>query len=290
MRLARVRAGTEILALQVDESGTDGRVLDVGGDDPLRALLTAAADTPGHPGEALATAARRRLTNRSVALGDVAVLAPIARPGKIMAIGLNYLDHTKETGLTAPPAPLVFAKWATSVAGPYDDIRAPRSQTQQLDYEGELCAVIGKRCAADGSADASVVAAYTVGNDVSARDVQFADVQWTRGKSFDTFAPMGPWLVTSDELGDISDVRITTTVNGEKLQDDLAGSMVFDVDAILHHLSDGTTLEPGDVVMTGTPSGAGGFLEPPRFLDDGDVVEVVVARVGALRNVVRDVR
>ena len=124
------------------------------------------------------------------------------------------------------------------------------------------------------------MAAYTAGNDVSARDVQFADVQWTRGKSFDTFAPMGPWLVTSDELGDISDVRITTLVNGEKLQDDVAGSMVFDVDAILRHLSAGTTLEPGDVVMTGTPSGAGAFLDPPRFLDDGDVVEVVVDRRG----------
>ena len=111
-----------------------------------------------------------------------------------------------------------------------------KSQTEKLDYEGELCAVVGRRCAADGTADSSVVAAWTAGNDVSARDVQFADVQWTRGKSFDTFAPMGPWLVTSDELGDIADVRITTLVNGEKLQDDVAGSMVFDVDAILRHL------------------------------------------------------
>ena len=288
MRLARVRVGDEVLAIEVDESGSSGRVLDVVGDDPLAVLVTSAAERPSHPGVALAAEAELRRTERTVRLDEAEVLAPLARPGKIMAIGLNFLDHTAETGLKAPESPLVFAKWATSVTGPYADILAPRSQTQKLDYEGELCAVVGKRCAADGSADSSVVAAYTAGNDVSARDVQFADVQWTRGKSFDTFAPMGPWLVTSDEMGDIGEVRITTLVNGEKLQDDVAGSMVFDVDAILGHLSTGTTLEPGDVVMTGTPSGAGAFRDPPRFLADGDVVEVVVDRVGTLRNVVRD--
>lgn len=288
MRLARVRSGDEVLAVEVDEAGTTGRVLEVGGEDPLQTLIEAAAAAGGHPGEALAHEAGRHRTDRVLRLADVEVLAPLARPGKVMAIGLNYLDHTAETGLQAPKSPLVFAKWSTSVTGPYADIRAPRSQTRKLDYEGELCAVVGRRCAADGTADASAVAAWTAGNDVSARDVQFADVQWTRGKSFDTFAPMGPWLVTSDELADVRDVRITTLVNGEKLQDDVAGSMVFDVDAILRHLSAGTTLEPGDVVMTGTPSGAGAFLDPPRFLDGGDVVEVVVERIGTLRNTVVD--
>lgn len=285
MRLARVRLDDQVFAVEV--TGAEGaelvHVLDLAGDDPLLDLIRSADGSP------LAQAAERVRTERTHALSEVRLLAPIARPGKIVAIGLNYLDHTAETGLVAPRSPLVFAKHTTSVAGPYDDIRAPRSQTAQVDYEGELVAVVGATCAADGSATQKAVTAYTAGNDVSARDVQFGDGQWTRGKSFDTFAPIGPWLVTADEMGALDDVRIRTRVNGETVQDDVAGSMVFDLPRLLGHLSDGTTLEPGDLIMTGTPAGAGAFLEPPRFLADGDVVEVVVDRVGTLRNTVRDV-
>lgn len=285
MRLGRVRTiNGEVLAVEIEgELGAEtARVLRASGEDPLLELLRAAS------GSSLADEVMARRTDRTLGLTQATLLAPLARPGKIVAVGLNYLDHTAETGLAAPDRPLLFAKYPTSITGPDSEIRVPRSQTKQLDYEGELVAVVGVTCAPDGTATPRAIVAYTVGNDVSARDVQFGDVQWTRGKSFDTFAPTGPWLVTVDEVGDLADLRIRTLVNGEVVQDDVAGSMVFDLPAILAHVSNGVTLEPGDLIMTGTPAGAGAFREPQLFLADGDVVEVVIDRVGTLRNTVRD--
>lgn len=216
--------------------------------------------------------------------GSDRVLAPIAKPGKIIAVGLNYADHTTETGFTPPERPLTFAKYSSSLAGPADDIIVPGHLVQQPDYEAELALVIGRRCGGATIATVDDVLGYTVANDVSARDVQFSDGQWTRAKSFDTFTPLGPHIVTADEFGDPSGRRIWTSIGDELLQDDSTSSMVFDVAALLAWISAATTLEPGDVILTGTPAGAGGFRTPPRFLRDGDVVEVGVEGIGELVN------
>ena len=236
------------------------------GDEPLAAL---AVDTTGWA---------------SVDEGGLQLLAPVARPGKIIAVGLNYADHTTETGFTPPEKPLTFAKYPSSITGPDAEIVVPDHLTSQVDYEAELVVVIGRRCGGDQPATLDDVAGYTVANDVSARDVQFADTQWTRAKSFDGFTPLGPWLVTRDEFGDPAGKRIWTAVDGEVLQDDTTASMVFDVPELLRRIGDGTTLEPGDLILTGTPAGAGGFRTPPRFLGHGETVEVGVEGIGVLRN------
>ena len=202
----------------------------------------------------------------------------------MIAVGLNYADHTSETGFTQPERPLTFAKYTTSLTGPNDDIVVPGHLTQQVDYEAELTVLIGRRCGGTTPATLDDVAAYTVANDVSARDVQFGDVQWTRGKSFDSFTPLGPWLVTADEFGDPSGHRIYTEVNGETLQDDSTSELIFDIPALLAFISDGVTLEPGDLILTGTPAGAGAFRTPPRYLQDGDDVVCGVEGIGELRN------
>lgn len=210
--------------------------------------------------------------------------APVAGAGKIVAVGLNYADHTSETGFTQPERPLTFAKYPTSITGPTGEIVIPGHLTAQVDYEVELTILIGRRCGGALPATVDDIAAYTVGNDVSARDVQFGDTQWTRGKSFDTFTPLGPWLVTPDEFEDPGSHRIYTRVNGETLQDDTTGSLIFDIPALLAFVSDGVTLEPGDLIMTGTPSGAGAFRTPPRYLRDGDEVVCGIEGIGELRN------
>lgn len=212
------------------------------------------------------------------------LLSPVRTAGKIVAVGLNYADHTSETGFTQPERPLTFAKYSTSITGPTADIVVPGDVTQQADYEAELTVVIGRRCGGAAPATLEDVAGYTVGNDVSARDVQFGDVQWTRGKSFDTFTPLGPWLVTADEFGDPAGHRVYTIVNGETLQDDTTASLIFDLPTLLAFISDGVTLEPGDLIMTGTPAGAGAFRDPARYLTDGDEVVCGVEGIGELRN------
>lgn len=212
-------------------------------------------------------------------------LGPPVRPGKIVAIGLNYRDHADESHVQAPERPLVFSKFPSSVIGPGDAIVVDRALTERVDWEVELGVVIGRRMRNVAAEDAlGHVLGFTVGNDVSARDVQFGDVQWTRGKSFDTFCPLGPCIVTLDEVGDGRDLRLTTTLNGEVMQDDSTRSMIFDVPAILAFCSRSFTLEPGDVVLTGTPSGCGEFMEPQRFLTPGDVVEVSVEGIGSMSN------
>ncbi|WP_426517416.1 fumarylacetoacetate hydrolase family protein [Diaminobutyricibacter sp. McL0618] len=212
------------------------------------------------------------------------LLAPVSRPGKIIAVGLNYEDHISETGITKPERPLTFAKYASSLAGPTADIVIPDHLTAQVDYEAELTVLIGRDCGGERPATLDDIAAYTVANDVSARDVQFGDVQWTRGKSFDTFTPIGPWLVTPEEFGDPHNHRIYTTVDDETLQDDSTAAMIFDVAELLRFISDGVTLHAGDIILTGTPAGAGGFRTPPRYLQHGETVTVGVEGIGELRN------
>jgi len=239
--------------------------------------------------DALQLAARPgRITGEGFPLADVGLLAPVPRPGKIIAIGRNYADHVTEDGAVPPPTPLIFAKFPSSVVGPGADIRWDRAMTSQVDYEAELAVVIGRRARDVRDQDAlDVVLGYTCLNDVSARDLQFADVQWVRGKSLDTFCPMGPALVTGDELGDPDDLDIACLVNGEVLQHDRTSSMFYSVRQIISHCSRAFTLEPGDVIATGTPGGVGIFRDPPRLLGDGDVVTVAIEGLGELVNTCR---
>jgi 5-carboxymethyl-2-hydroxymuconate isomerase len=217
-------------------------------------------------------------------LTDSRLAAPL-RPGKVVAIGLNYLDHVRETGMEAPKRPLVFAKWPSSVIGPEEAIVIDPELAERVDWEVELAAVIGIR-ARDVPVERALdhVLGYTVGNDVSARDVQFADGQWVRGKSFDTFCPLGPLLVTADELPDPQALRLATRVNGEAVQDSSTAEMVFGVAELIAFCSRSFTLEPGDVLLTGTPWGCGEFMDPRRSLAAGDVVECEVEGIGVLRN------
>ncbi|WP_217707218.1 fumarylacetoacetate hydrolase family protein [Nonomuraea rhodomycinica] len=225
------------------------------------------------------------------AVGPLPGAVPVAplRPGKIVAIGLNYLDHIRETGMDKPARPLMFAKFPSSVIGPGEPIVIDSGLTGSVDWEVELAAVVGTPLRHAGPAEAlAAVAGYTVANDVSARDLQFSDGQWTRGKSLDTFCPLGPVVVTPDELGDPQGLRLRTVVNGETVQDSSTAEMLFGVAELLSFCSASFTLEPGDVVLTGTPWGCGAFMDPPRSLSPGDVVEVSVEGIGELRNPVVD--
>lgn len=213
------------------------------------------------------------------------LLAPIPRPPKIIGVGLNYRDHAQETGQPLPKAPILFAKASTAVIGPRQTIVIPKA-SQQVDYEVELGVVIGVGGRSISEEEAlSHVAGYTVFNDVSARDFQFRDGQWFRGKSFDTFAPMGPCLVLRDQLPNPQNLRLRLRVNGRTRQDGTTANMVFSVAQLIADISQGITLEPGDVIATGTPAGVGFVAKPkPVFLQPGDVVEAEIEGIGVLRN------
>ena len=211
--------------------------------------------------------------------------APLRAPSKIACVGLNYHDHCRETGMAAPERPLIFAKFASSLTGPDTSIEWPDGLTDQVDWEAELAVVIGRRIRNANEREAlDAVFGYTAANDVSARDLQFADQQWVRAKSLDTFCPMGPVIVTPDEFGDPQDKRLISRVNGETMQDSTSAEMIFGVGEILSFLSRACTLEPGDLILTGTPWGVGGFRDPPIFLKPGDTVEIEVEGVGVLAN------
>lgn len=216
---------------------------------------------------------------------DVTLLAPVPRPGKIVCAGINYLGHLDENPkATRPTEPFFFAKMPSAVVGPGATIRRP-SATQQLDYEVELAVVIGRKLSRADAAEAlAAVAGYTILHDVSARDVQFKDNQITLGKNFDTFCPMGPCLVTADEIPDPAELRLRTYVNGVRRQDGSPREWIFPLPRLLAFLSNVMTLEPGDVVSTGTPAGVGLFQRPPIFLEPGDVVRLEIDRIGALEN------
>jgi 2-keto-4-pentenoate hydratase/2-oxohepta-3-ene-1,7-dioic acid hydratase in catechol pathway len=228
---------------------------------------------------------------RTFPLKDVQLLAPLEPRQDLIALGLNYKTHVAEaTGATkqaAPPKqPILFGKAATSVIGPDAEIRFDPKVTSQVDWEVELAVVIGRRgrdIAADRALDH--IFGYTVANDVSARDLQFLDGgQWYRGKSLDTFGPLGPWIVTTDELGDARSLRLTLRVNGVTKQDASTDDLIFAIPEIVASVSSGRTLHPGDVILTGTPGGVGFTRTPPEFLRSGDVVEAEIDRIGVLRN------
>jgi 2-keto-4-pentenoate hydratase/2-oxohepta-3-ene-1,7-dioic acid hydratase in catechol pathway len=219
---------------------------------------------------------------------EVALLAPILRPPKILAIGLNYKDHIAETGRPMPEVPVVFNKQSTAVVAPGAAIHRP-PESEQLDYEGELAVVIGRRCRrVSRAAAAQVVAGYTIVNDVSVRDWQFRVPTMTMGKSWDTHCPIGPWIVTADEIGDPHRLDIHTTVDGELRQRSNTSELLFDCFDLIAHLSTAFTLEPGDVISTGTPAGVGAAMQPPRWLVPGNVVRVAIEKLGYLENSVID--
>lgn len=237
-------------------------------------------------GESALQAARKALDTASsgIELSQVKLLAPIPRPTKIICIGLNYSDHAAESGQPIPQYPVVFCKYANTVIGPGDEIILPRV-TYQVDYEAELGFVIGKRGRYISTGDAmSCVAGYLPINDVSARDYQTRTSQWTMGKTFDTFAPMGPALVTADEISNPHDLDIRLTINGEVLQDSNTCNLIFGIPQLVAALSEVMTLEPGDVVSTGTPPGVGMARKPQRWLKPGDVVNIEIEGLGILSN------
>jgi 2-keto-4-pentenoate hydratase/2-oxohepta-3-ene-1,7-dioic acid hydratase in catechol pathway len=221
------------------------------------------------------------------ALDDVRLLAPVL-PARIAAIGLNYRSHAEESELDVPDVPVVFAKWASAVIGPDEEIVIPREETRP-DWEGELAVVIGRRTyRADRENALDAIGGITAINDVSGRRAQLETPlrQFTLGKSFDTFAPLGPCIASLDGI-DLEDIRVSTKVSGELMQDASTRDLIFPVLDLIAYLSAGVTLEPGDVIATGTPGGVGDSREPPRYLRQGDVVEVTVGGVGTLRNPVR---
>jgi 2,4-didehydro-3-deoxy-L-rhamnonate hydrolase len=212
---------------------------------------------------------------------------PIDRPSKIVCVGLNYRDHAEEQGAELPKAPLLFAKWPSSLVGPGEAIVLPRTSTR-VDYEAELGVVIGERVKGVSEDNAlEAVLGYLCLNDVSARDFQFGDGQWTRGKSPDTFCPVGPRLVPRDEVPDPQALGIRCLLNGEVMQDSTTANMIFSVAEVIAYASAASTLEPGDLIATGTPAGVGVFRKPPRLLQDGDEVTVEIEGIGALTNPVR---
>ncbi|HYG74881.1 MAG TPA: fumarylacetoacetate hydrolase family protein [Planctomycetota bacterium] len=230
------------------------------------------ADTSSLQGKAVVAAEKVRLG------------APVPRPGQIICIGLNYKDHADEQGHEYPKVPLLFGKSPMAACGPNDDVEYPEG-VEQLDYEVELGVIIGRTAKKVSAADARKhIAGYCVFHDVSARCCQFGDKQWFRGKSFDTFAPFGPALVTPDEAGDPHALKLSCKVNGEVRQDSSTSKLIHSVDAIIAYISRGITLQPGDVIATGTPSGVGVFLKPPRLLKRGDVVELEVQNLGKVVN------
>jgi 2-keto-4-pentenoate hydratase/2-oxohepta-3-ene-1,7-dioic acid hydratase in catechol pathway len=277
MRLLRVgAAGAERPAVLIDGTVRDvsGEVADYdaaffadGGLERLRTFVATSADS------------------LPAVDAQVRVGAPVARPGKVVCIGLNYADHAAESGAALPAEPVVFMKDPSTVIGPYDDVRIPRTSTK-TDWEVELGVVIGATARyLDGTADAAaVIAGYCVSHDVSERHFQLErGGQWDKGKSCETFNPLGPWLVTADEVPDPQQLALSLKVNGESRQNGSTSNMIFPVLEVVRYLSQFMVLEPGDVVNTGTPAGVGMGMDPPTYLRDGDVVELGVAGLGEQR-------
>jgi len=225
----------------------------------------------------LANGDRTPADGASYALDDVTLLAPVPRPRAIFGIGLNYAEHARETGAELPETPIVFMKLPSSSVPPGGPVRCP-SVVKRLDYEGELAVVIGR----DGE-----IAGYAVADDVSARDLQRREPQWTRAKGFDTSCPWGPWITTADEVPDPEALQLTTHVNGDKRQDSSTSDLIFGPQAVVDFLAETITLEPGDLILTGTPSGVGQAMDPRQFLADGDVVRIEIEGLGVIEHPVQ---
>lgn len=266
-----VVVGSDVVDVMAQDSGLPARMED---------FLAAGADARAGADAAISAGAPR------FALDEVDLHAPVLRPGKILAVGLNYGDHVEESGLEKPKIPMIFNKQSTSAAGPFDPIHRPRV-SDKLDYEAELAVVIGRRCRhvpADRAAE--VIAGYTICNDVSVRDWQMRSATFTMGKSFDTHCPLGPWIVTADEIGDPHRLRVQTWVNGEPRQDSNTKHLIFDCFDLVEHLSTAFTLEPGDIIPTGTPGGIGAAMKPRQYLKAGDVVRIAIEDIGEIENTV----
>jgi len=250
------------------------RVLPFVGADADLAAVVAAADLPG--------------TTGPIPLADLRLRAPLARPGKIICVGLNYRDHCREQDVAEPAYPMLFAKFANAVNDPGGSVVRPRA-TEKLDLECELAVVIGRRASRIGPNEAmAVVFGYTILNDVTMRDLQREDRQWLRAKGSDGFAPTGPVIVTADELDARRGLRMRSAVNGETWQDSSTDEMIFDVPTLVAFASRAITLEPGDLIATGTPAGVGHFQDPPRYVQGGDVMRCELEGIGTLENPVVD--
>ena len=222
---------------------------------------------------------------RALPLEKIRFAPAVSKPSKIIALGLNYLDHARESKGAIPKVPLIFAKFPNSLCGHRETITWSAEVSKKVDFEAELAVIIGKRIyrpQKDEIMDS--VFGYASANDVSARDLQFGDGQWVRGKSLDTFCPLGPWIVTRDEISDPHSLGIKTILNGTTMQDSNTNMMIFKVPEVIHFLSRQITLLPGDVILTGTPHGVGTFREPSIYMKDGDVVVVEIEKVGRLVN------
>lgn len=275
MRLARIDIGhtVHLARIEDDEAVILGTEDPRAGRDVLRDHLAVTSDPT------------KWAAQGAIATGAYRLLAPVREPQKIIAIGLNYADHARESGIEPPVAPVAFVKTPNAIVGPGDSIRWQRSSSSEVDYEAELAVVIGRRARyVDKHEALDHVLGYTCCNDVSARDAQFADGQWVRGKSFDTFCPLGPWVVTPDAIPDPQALAIQCRVGGTLVQDSTTAEMIFGVAELVSYLSRFMTLEPGDVIATGTPVGVGFARTPPLFLAHGDVVEVEIEGIGTLRN------
>ena len=209
---------------------------------------------------------------------------PLPRPGKVIAVGLNYKDHAAEANIPLPTTPVLFTKWTTSLIASGEAIVIPTGVTK-IDWEAELAVVIGKSASRVSQAEAlSYVSGYTAMNDVSDREAQSNDGQWVRAKSYDTFGPIGPRIVSSDELGDPHNLKIEARLNGKTMQSSNTSNLIFSIPYLISYISQRITLEPGDVITTGTPHGVGAFYNPPIFMQPGDVIEIEIEKIGILRN------
>lgn len=264
----------------------DGRVLELGGEGDLLPIIEGGAGALDDVRARIAA-----WDGPDHAVDSVTLNAPVARPNKIVGIGLNYIDHCREAGLDVPKFPVVFTKYSTSVSGPYDDVVWHTDVCQEVDYEVELGVVIGKPTfQVDERSALDYVFGYTTVNDVSARDLQLRPPgQWDLGKSLDTFCPYGPGIVTADEIPDPQTLDLCLRVNGEEKQRSNTTNMIFGVAHLIAFLSRGITLLPGDLIATGTPFGVGLGMKPPVYLNDGDICEAEVQGIGIIRNRIRAV-
>lgn len=287
MKLAKLKIEGDSRIVGVVDVDGEVRYLDLAAFDPsiptsMRVLLSLDGGL-AKAAHAIATGLKKR------AFVTGTLQAPVVNPSKVICIGLNYRDHAIESGAEIPTEPVVFSKFSSTVIGPGDAIELPAA-AKKVDYEAELVVIIGKRARRVSEADAhKYVAGYCCGHDVSARDWQLGRPggQWLLGKTADTFAPIGPWLVTADEVTDPHDLKIALRLNGETMQNSSTKEFIFGIDKLIAHLTQLVTLEPGDLIFTGTPPGVGGARKPPVWLKPGDVCEVEIEGLGILRNPVR---
>ena len=274
MRIARVQGAAGPVMAVLDGSTAYAATVAGRTFDDLPALLTASDGQVASIG-------------RGASLGPVqneALLAPVGLPRKIICIGLNYRLHAQETGQPPPPAPPLFPKWDNALVAPYGDVPLP-TVSDNIDYEAELAFFFSRRCkdiAAENAAD--VLFGFTCANDVSVRDYQRKTGQWTAGKAFDGACPLGPWIVTADELGATPDLRITGRIDGEVMQDSNTGDLIYSVPELIAFVTSIMTIEAGDVVLTGTPSGVGAARQPQRWMKNGESYEVEIEKIGAIKN------